>query len=125
MPFKIEALRLAAGASERARLAGAANVLSARDGGIEADNTDGAGLIADLTRNLGLDLRGARVVILGAGGAARGVIAPLLALSPAALVIANRAPSNARESSPRISTRAGRCTRAPSIASRAGRSISS
>ena len=97
LPFKIDALRFAGAASERARLAGAANVLSVREGRIEADNTDGAGLVADLTRNFGLDLRGSRVVILGAGGAARGVIAPLLELSPAALVIANRAPAKARE----------------------------
>ncbi len=97
LPFKIDALRFADTSSERARLAGAANVLTAKQGRIEADNTDGAGLVADLTRNLGLDLRAARIVILGAGGAARGVIAPLLALLPETLVIANRAPTKARE----------------------------
>ena len=61
-----------------------------RDGSIEADNTDGAGLVADLARNLGVALRGARVLLLGAGGAARGVIAPLLAAGAGALAIANR-----------------------------------
>jgi shikimate dehydrogenase len=90
LPFKIDALRFADEVSARARLAGAANVLTAREGRIAADNTDGAGLVADLTRNLGLDLRGKRVLLVGAGGAARGVIAPLLALAPATLVIANR-----------------------------------
>jgi len=90
LPFKVDAFAFAQAASERARLAGAANVLLARGGEVEADNTDGAGLVADLTRNLGLDLRGKRVLLVGAGGAARGVIAPLLALAPAELAIANR-----------------------------------
>ncbi|QJR13084.1 Shikimate dehydrogenase (NADP(+)) [Usitatibacter rugosus] len=90
LPFKIEALRFAASATDRARLAGAANVLTSTGGRIAADNTDGAGLIADLTRNLGVSLAGARIALLGAGGAARGVIAPLLESRPAALVIANR-----------------------------------
>lgn len=97
LPFKLDAFRFAARASDRARAAGAANFLARRDGKIEADNTDGAGLVADLTRNLGLELRGRRIVILGAGGAARGVIAPLLALAPAELAIANRTASKAEE----------------------------
>ena len=97
LPFKIEALALAQQASDAARLAGAANFLM-RDGGrIVADNTDGAGLVADLTRNLGLDLDGARIAMLGAGGAARGVVAPLLALRPRVLVIANRTVTRAEE----------------------------
>jgi shikimate dehydrogenase len=90
LPFKVEAFELAHASSERARLAGAANFLARRDGRIEADNTDGAGLVADLARNLGVDLHGARILLVGAGGAARGVVAPLLAERPAALVIANR-----------------------------------
>ena len=97
LPFKVDALRFAARASQRAELAGAANFLASRDGGIECDNTDGAGLIADLTRNLGLALRGARVLVVGAGGAARGVLAPLLRESPALLVVANRTPARAEE----------------------------
>ena len=97
LPFKVEAFAIAEVASERAALAGAANFLAQRDGRLHADNTDGAGLVADLTRNLSCDLRGARVLLLGAGGAARGVIAPLLALSPATLVIANRTAARARE----------------------------
>ena len=96
LPFKVEAFALAQRASDRARLAGAANFLALREGGIEADNTDGAGLVADLVR-LGARLEGARVLLLGAGGAARGVIAPLLARSPALLVVANRTVPRAEE----------------------------
>lgn len=90
LPFKVDALRFADAASERARKAGAANVLTARGDRVEADNTDGVGLAADLARNLAFEVRGSRVALLGAGGAARGVIAPLLALAPRILVIANR-----------------------------------
>lgn len=97
LPFKLEALALADDPTERARRAGAANVLARRDGRIAADNTDGAGLVADLAGNLGLRLAGARLLLLGAGGAARGVLAPLLALGPKRVVIANRTPGRARE----------------------------
>src|SRR5258706_4187953 len=90
LPFKVEAFELASVRSDRATLAGAANFLAARDGAIHADNTDGAGLVADLERNLGVRLPGAGVLLLGAGGAARGVIAPLLARGPARIVLANR-----------------------------------
>lgn len=90
LPFKVDAFEFADSASERARLAGAANFLALRGTRLEADNTDGAGLVADLTRNICVPLRGRRVLLLGAGGAARGVIAPMLALDPAALVVANR-----------------------------------
>jgi shikimate dehydrogenase len=72
-------------------------VLTALGKRIVADNTDGAGLVADLTRNLGFELRGSRILLLGAGGAARGVIAPLLACSPAEFVIANRTVAKARD----------------------------
>jgi len=96
LPFKVEALHYATQATDRARLAGAANVLTARGQHIEADNTDGAGLIADLASNLGVSLAGARVALVGAGGAARGAIAPLLAARPASLVIANRTPDRAQ-----------------------------
>jgi shikimate dehydrogenase len=97
LPFKVEAFRFAARASERARLAGAANFLARRGDVIEADNTDGAGLVADLVRNLGITLRGRSILLLGAGGAARGVVAPLLAQQPARLTIANRTAQRARE----------------------------
>ena len=105
LPFKVEALRFAGRASERAATAGAANFLANRSGNIEADNTDGIGLIADLTRNLGLDLRERRILLLGAGGAARGVLAPLLDESPAELVIANRTLERARELAAHFSSR--------------------
>jgi shikimate dehydrogenase len=97
LPFKLDAFDFAEEKSERARRAGAANVLARRDGRIFADNTDGAGLIADLAGNLGLELGGARLLLLGAGGAARGVVAPLLALAPRRLVIANRTPERAHD----------------------------
>jgi shikimate dehydrogenase len=97
LPFKVDAFEFSSRASERARLAGAANFLAARDGTIEADNTDGAGLVADLARNHRFELRGARIVLLGAGGAARGVVGPLLAQHPASLTIANRTRERAVE----------------------------
>ena len=94
LPFKEEALRFAASASDRARLAGAANFLARRGDRVEADNTDGAGLVNDLAR-LGVALRDATILLVGAGGAARGVIAPLLAQAPAALHLANRTAAKA------------------------------
>lgn len=90
LPFKEDAFAFAGERTERAGRAGAVNCLARRGNAILGDNTDGAGLVRDLTRNLGLALEGRRILVLGAGGAARGVIAPLLALSPARLVIANR-----------------------------------
>lgn len=97
LPFKVDAFALAQESTPRAREAGAANTLAVREGIVLADNTDGAGLVRDLTANLGLALAGARILLLGAGGAARGVVAPLLALSPALLVIANRTRERADE----------------------------
>lgn len=97
LPFKTNALRFAHEASDAACVAGAANFL-ARDGTrIRADNTDGAGLLADLESNLGVELRGARILMLGAGGAARGVLAPLLDRRPALVAIANRTRERAQE----------------------------
>jgi len=97
VPFKEEAFKLANRLSPRAQRAGAVNTLSFDADGILGDNTDGAGLVADLTRNLHSALSGKRVLLLGAGGAARGVIEPLLDQQPAALVIANRTVSRAEE----------------------------
>lgn len=88
VPFKEEAWRLADRLSERARLAGAVNTLSFGDD-VLGDNTDGAGLVRDL-EVLGCRPRGARVLLLGAGGAARGVVLPLLEAGVARLFIANR-----------------------------------
>ena len=90
VPFKEEAFRLATQRTPRAEAAGAVNTLSFTDGQIVGDNTDGAGLVRDLKHNLGCNPAGRRILLLGAGGAARGVILPLLLEQPARLVIANR-----------------------------------
>ena len=90
-PHKQAALQLAGTLTPRARLAGSINTLALREsGGLLGDNTDGVGLVRDLTGRMGLGLRGRRILLLGAGGAARGAIAPLLELHPAELVLANR-----------------------------------
>ena len=90
VPFKEEAFRLCTRRSARAERAGAVNTLAFAADEIHGDNTDGAGLVRDIEVNLGFALAGKRVLLLGAGGAARGVIAPLLACNPASLSIANR-----------------------------------
>jgi shikimate dehydrogenase len=74
----------------RAEIAGAVNTIVAREDGLLGDNTDGAGLVTDLTQNLRLDLNDARILMLGAGGAARGVLGPLLGAGVAYIEIANR-----------------------------------
>lgn len=89
-PFKLKAFDLADGRSERATLAGAANALKFEGGRILAENFDGIGLLRDIEVNLGLVLSGKRVLMLGAGGAARGALLPFLAAGPAEMVIANR-----------------------------------
>ena len=91
VPFKEEAWRLADQLTERARRAGAVNTLQKLDDGqLLGDNTDGIGLVRDLLDNAGIGLQGKRILLLGAGGAVRGVLEPLLAQRPGALVIANR-----------------------------------
>ena len=90
VPFKLECLALAPEASERAKVAGAANTLAWHMDHWFADNTDGAGLLNDFARNLAVDVRNRDVLILGAGGAARGILRPLIAQEPRRLVIANR-----------------------------------
>jgi shikimate dehydrogenase len=90
LPFKLEAYELADEVSERARHARAANTLSFSGEQISADNTDGIGLVRDIEINLDFDLKDKRVLLMGAGGAARGVLLPLLQASPARLIIANR-----------------------------------
>ncbi len=96
VPFKEEAYRLATTLSERARAAGAVNTLTFSGDEIRGDNTDGVGLVRDITQNLGRPLAGRRILLLGAGGAARGVILPLLSERPTCLVIANRTAEKAR-----------------------------
>ena len=91
VPFKTEACAIATERSERVQLAGAANTLIFQpDGRIAADNTDGLGLVADITRNAGVPLAGRRVLLIGAGGAAAGVLGPLLHAGAAHITVANR-----------------------------------
>jgi len=90
VPFKLEAFALATTLSERARAAGAVNTLIFKGGEIYGDNTDGAGLVRDIEHNLRLGIAGKRILLIGAGGAAEGVLQPLLAALPAVLVISNR-----------------------------------
>jgi shikimate dehydrogenase len=90
LPFKLDAFRLAERHSERALQAEAVNTLKFENGQTYGDNTDGAGLVRDIENNLGIALAGKRVLLMGAGGAARGVLLPVLERKPAALVIANR-----------------------------------
>jgi shikimate dehydrogenase len=96
VPFKEAAWQMAGRHSARALKAGAANTLYQDKGVLVADNTDGAGLVQDLLHNHHVALKGARVLILGAGGAVRGVLAPLLLEQPHTLVIANRTPAKAQ-----------------------------
>jgi shikimate dehydrogenase len=95
VPFKEEAFRLTSRRTPRAELAGAVNTLAFADGEIVGDNTDGAGLLRDLEINLACPISGKRVLLLGAGGAARGVLGPILDARPATLVIANRTAAKA------------------------------
>lgn len=90
LPFKELAFALCDCVTERAEQAGACNTLWQQDGKLYGDNTDGAGLVADIRHNLGWQLAHKRVLILGAGGAVRGVLGPLLAQSPTEITIANR-----------------------------------
>ena len=90
VPHKCEVTRLVDQTSERAATAGAVNTLSFKGGEIHGDNTDGIGLLRDLAVNLGVAVEDANILILGAGGATRGIIGPLLEMQPASLRIANR-----------------------------------
>ncbi len=98
VPHKEDAFELAQVVSDRGRRAGAVNTLWFDPGGrVHGDNTDGIGLVRDLTLNHGCPLEGRRVLLVGAGGAARGVVGPLLEQNPEALVVANRTPARAEE----------------------------
>jgi shikimate dehydrogenase len=90
VPFKFHAFSLCNELTERAQAAGAVNTLSFKSGKIKGDNTDGAGLINDIQYNLHHTLQGKRILLLGAGGAAQGVLLPLLSVKPASITIANR-----------------------------------
>ncbi len=97
VPFKQEAWKLVDTRSNRAELAGAVNTIKFENGRLFGDNTDGVGLVNDLLRNRQITLREKRILLMGAGGAARGVLAPLLEQQPLLLVIANRTESRARD----------------------------
>ena len=96
-PFKLDAFTYCTDVSERARLAGAVNAMKFGVGRVTGENFDGLGLVNDITRNLGRLMKGRRVVLLGAGGAARGVVLPFLEQGPAELVIVNRTVTKAEE----------------------------
>jgi len=97
VPFKNDAFDLANSLSERAQLAGAVNTLVLNnDGSLYGDNTDGIGLVRDLTSNHGFNLKAKRLLLLGAGGAVQGVLLPLLQQHPTEIVIANRTVSKAQ-----------------------------
>jgi len=96
VPFKERAMTLCDQLTERAQLAGAVNTLTFVEGKIYGDNTDGEGLVKDLLNN-NIPLKNSRILLLGAGGAAKGVILPLLAQAPESIVIANRTVSKAED----------------------------
>jgi shikimate dehydrogenase len=99
VPFKFQAFEMATRRTPRAELAQAANTLrfdAASEGGWLADNTDGVGLVRDITVNAGMTLAGARVLLLGAGGASAGVLGPLIEARPAEIVVANRTADKAQ-----------------------------
>lgn len=95
LPFKEEAWLLAETRTERAELAGAVNTLCIQDHGLYGDNTDGAGLVTDMVRNCQGHIRGKRILVVGAGGAVRGVLLPLLNEQPSLLHVVNRTASKA------------------------------
>ncbi|MDB5789113.1 shikimate dehydrogenase [Caballeronia mineralivorans] len=98
VPFKLDAHAFADTLTPRAAAAGAVNTLRFGDAdGVLGDNTDGVGLVRDIEGNLGVGLKGARVLLLGAGGAARGVVLPMLDCGVAALTIVNRTASKAQQ----------------------------
>jgi shikimate dehydrogenase len=96
-PFKMDAFAYATELSEGARLAGAVNAMKFEGGRVLAQNFDGVGLVRDVVHNLACPLAGKRVLVIGAGGATRGALLPILAQKPALLVIANRTVSKAVE----------------------------
>jgi shikimate dehydrogenase len=95
LPFKIEAAALATHCSPRVALAQACNTLKFEGSEIYGDNTDGLGLVTDLVRNAGYPLKGQRILLIGAGGAAAGVLGPLISEQPRSVWVANRTQANA------------------------------
>ncbi|MEY3219339.1 MAG: shikimate dehydrogenase [Pseudomonadota bacterium] len=98
VPFKLEAFAIAQFQTDRAKIAGAINTLwIGKCGILSGDNTDGVGLLRDLTLNQSFEITGKKLLILGAGGAVRGILAPLLSECPQSIIIANRTVSKAAE----------------------------
>ncbi len=97
VPFKQEAWELVNQRSERAERAGAVNTIKIEDNKLFGDNTDGVGLVNDLTLNHAIELKDKKILLMGAGGAARGVLIPLLKQNPEFLFIANRTPDKAKD----------------------------
>ncbi len=96
VPFKLDAYQWVQHHSARARLAEACNTFWFEADGVHGDNTDGIGLVRDITQNAGVALRGARVLLVGAGGAGAGALGPLLSERPAELVLTNRTVARAQ-----------------------------
>jgi shikimate dehydrogenase len=96
-PFKLDAFAYATDLAPSAQMAGAVNAMKFEGDKVYAENFDGVGLVRDVVHNLGCPLQGRRVLILGAGGATRGALLPLLAEQPAELVIVNRTVTKAQE----------------------------
>jgi shikimate dehydrogenase len=108
VPFKEQAFKYCGNAvSDRAGAAGVVNTLVFENGGVRGDNTDGVGLLRDITVNLGRAIAGLRVLLMGAGGAAQGVVGPLLGARPQHLVIANRTAGKARALAQRYGAASG------------------
>ena len=103
VPFKTRAFAMTDTHSTRARRAGAVNTLVFSPAGIHGDNTDGFGLVRDLRHNHGLALEGKRILVLGAGGAVRGVLGPILDEAPSQVLVANRTAHKARTLAERFS----------------------
>lgn len=104
VPFKLEAFAMANRLTSRAQDAGAVNTLIFDAEGIIGDNTDGVGLVRDITHNIGVSFAGKRVLLIGAGGASEGVLHPILAEHPALLIITNRTIDKALNMVKRIET---------------------
>lgn len=108
VPFKQQAWQLAEIKSKRAQSCGAANtLLQGKNGKLYADNTDGVGLVNDIANNLSWQIKGKSILLIGAGGASRGVLQPLLAAQPAMLFIANRTAEKAQTLAEHFSCQGG------------------
>ncbi len=97
VPFKLDAFNLATELTLNAKMAGAVNTIKIQKNKLIGENTDGLGLVNDLTQNLGLSLKGKKILILGAGGATQGIILPLLRQQPSQIMVANRTASKAEK----------------------------